>query len=67
MQSISSQGTGETTLMLACKDNKLVIVERLIEAGVNVNAKSKVGEISFPLVPLPLIIQNIFKLTIQGL
>ena len=32
-----NQDTGETPLHLAVKENKLVIVERLLELGANVN------------------------------
>ena len=37
-----TQDTGETPLHLAVKENKLVIVERLLELGANVNQPAQV-------------------------
>ena len=37
------QETGLTALMMAVKENKLVVAERLIELGANVNERDKVS------------------------
>ena len=37
------QDNGLTPLMIAVKENKLVIAERLLELGVNVNDRAKVS------------------------
>ncbi|KAL3867730.1 hypothetical protein ACJMK2_040593 [Sinanodonta woodiana] len=37
------QDNGLTPLMVAVKENKLVVVERLIELGVNLNDRAKDG------------------------
>jgi ankyrin repeat protein len=41
---ITFQDNGLTPLMIAVKENKLVIVERLIDLGVNLNDRAKVGK-----------------------
>ena len=40
---IKFQDNGLTPLMIAVKENKLVIAERLLELGVNVNDRAKVS------------------------
>ena len=37
------QETGWTPLMLAARDNRIAVVERLIEMGVNVNERARVS------------------------
>jgi hypothetical protein len=37
------QNNGVTTMMVAVKENRLSIVERLLDMGAEVNAKAKVG------------------------
>lgn len=37
------QETGVSPLMLAVKDNKLVVAERLLELGANINERAKVS------------------------
>ena len=37
------ESTGETILMLAAKDNRIVIMERLFELGVNINERTLVS------------------------
>ena len=44
-QCLLYQETGVTSFMLAVRDNKIVIAERLIDLGAHINGKAKVGAI----------------------